>query len=620
LSKYVFKRFNSCLSSSLSSLFRDLPRISNFSFHNLLPVNSDLNSLPSLKLLGFGCKFIPRPQSPSLSMFKSAIHLFVRRFAILDFFSNVVEKPSNSNFDKRFKTVSNWLPPTISPTAFHIVNFISNFTAALPSLVRNSSRSPLSKQLSRLKSNPFVKIVQSDKNLGLCALSIFDYNKLIQTHLLDFTHYSCLGSMSDPLSSWKTISDDIWQQHGILLARFRRYFPKEAQIFKFLKASQFKLPIFHILPKLHKSGNLTSRPIVGAVNWITTNWAIFVCSVLELIELKFVLRNSFSLVEQLESKPVTGNAILITADVASLYTNMSLPLLFDFLARRGVEPFIIDIIMFICHQNYFLYGSKVFKQLDGIAMGTNCAVHCANIFLSFFDEEFAPFFSFYSRYIDDIFAIFDGSESDLDLIFLKMNNAIPGITLNFTYCRTSVDFLDLTIFKHDGLICFHTFQKALNIYQYLPPTSFHPPACLAGFIKGELIRFMRCNTLLKHRRLLFLLFFRRLVVRGYSSRFLNRIFSKVSIFSRGPNQVKPSQPTLIPLVIPWTRSPAIKLLKDLMIQLNKHMVQSEDVKFLIAFKRNPNLLQLCSRSNISFEQERILSGQDSSEEAPFGQD
>lgn len=54
--------------------------------------------------------------------------------------------------------------------------------------------------------------------------------------------------------------------------------------------------------------------------------------------------------------------------------------------------------------------------------------------------------------------------------------------MNVTTSTTAVAFLDLTVYKHENKIAFRTFQKELNVYQYLPRQSQHNPACIRGYI------------------------------------------------------------------------------------------------------------------------------------------
>jgi len=581
-------------------------RISNLSFHNFLPPGFAHCSSNNLNLLGFGSKFCPRPVEPSFSVYADAFSSLIRRFRILDYFQNCVEELESEPFDPRFKTVSDWIPPFNTDVCNRICNFISNFKRSI--LVRSSfqKQCSISRKLKQLLRNKFIKIVPSDKNLGLCIFTIEHYHKMVSVHLSDEIHYLRIGSSSS--SIWKQLLRSVCRSHIALLKQFDSLFPNCRQISRFLHGSERRLPIFHVLPKLHKkSASISSRPIVGAVSWITTRWSIYLCSILEKVSCPFTLSNSLSLISQVENHLVSQDCFFVTADVSSLYTMMSVTRLANCLRSKNVSEFDISVAMFICNSNYFKYGSTVYKQLDGIAMGCNAAVHFANIYLDSFDQHFAPLFKFYRRYIDDLFFIFEGPEFMLQSIFNRMNAFIPDIHLSFHFSTVSVDFLDLTAFKFEEKICFKTFQKVFNIYQYLPPFSLHSPACISGFIKGELIRFVRSNTLLSDRFIFFQLFRKRLLARGYSNNYLSKIFASVDISIRRPVSSNARSRFVIPLVIPFYRNLITQRCKYLAHFLNQHFMDLDsEHRFLVAFKRNPNLLQLCHRSNISKDQEAHL--------------
>lgn len=453
--------------------------------------------------------------------------------------------------------------------------------------------------------NKFVKIVSADKNLGLCIFSIQDYDKMVHVHLSDRLHYISIGLISS--SEWQQVFKLVCKSHAVLLKRFRIVFPDSVQTFRYLSDFKRKLPVFHVLPKLHKcSISISSRPIVGAVQWITTNWSVYLCSVLEKIACSYTIVNSLSLVSKVEFLNLSDDEFLVTADVSSLYTMMSLGRLFSSLRTKNVSDFDIAVADFVCNSNYFRYGSMIYKQVDGIAMGCNAAVHFANIYLDEFDHKFAPVCKFYCRYIDDLFFVWKGSEYLLQSLFNRMNAFIPGIKLNFSFSKSTVDFLDLCIFRHRDQLLFRTFQKPFNIYQYLPPFTFHNPACISGFIKGELIRFVRSNSLPIDRVLFASLFRKRLLARGYCNSYLSRIFNSVSFSDRRP-VIRNTSQRIIPLVLPFYRNNITLRCKDLIRYVNQHFLEIDcPVKFLIAFKRNPNLFQLCSRSNISLTQEELL--------------
>ncbi len=60
---------------------------------------------------------------------------------------------------------------------------------------------------------------------------------------------------------------------------------------------------------------------------------------------------------------------------------------------------------------------------------------------------------------------------------------------------TSVNFLDLNIsINLHNKIEISTFQKAMNLHLYIPPSSTHPPSCLKGLITSKLFRYKRQNS------------------------------------------------------------------------------------------------------------------------------
>ena len=94
--------------------------------------------------------------------------------------------------------------------------------------------------------------------------------------------------------------------------------------------------------------------------------------------------------------------------------------------------------------------NKMYKQLDGVAMGSPLGMALANIFVGFhesrlFDNTVKP--GVYSQFVDDTFAIF-GSELDCDHFKGKLNLLHPA--LKFTAEKeqnNSLNFLDVLVEK-----------------------------------------------------------------------------------------------------------------------------------------------------------------------------
>ena len=503
-------------------------------------------------------------------------------------------------FHPKIRTSSTWLPQGAN---IYAVDMCENLHNRIVSCILDRKR-PLEKasnlflKLRSFLNIPQLKIVGSDKNSGLVAMHILHYDAMVKQHLNNDLIYQLIG-MSN-CSDWNFLLSGIQRDHKNLILRLRGLeLPKYTK--KFLLNSGITLPIFHCLPKLHKK-NTPGRPIVGAPDWITTKWSVLLDVLLSNYFPPYALKNSLKLVEEIELHSIRSTQIFVTADVASMYTNMNLDRLYAVIQDISQKSVFVDILKFICTNNYFLYGDNIYKQLEGIAMGTPVAVICANLYMTQFDSFFAQRTFFYKRYIDDIFFILDTEFHDLLEIQTQMNNFIPGIKLEFTSSFFSVDFLDLTIFRNSSdRVCFKTFQKITSCFQYLPYSSCHHPSTISGYIKGELIRYTRINTVLYDRQTQFNKFYSLLLQRGFSHKYLKKIFFSIDLQNRQPIANRMSSSVIrIPFIIPFYNNALRKKLIEILRNVNESS-SSRTLKFEIfpSYTKNKNLLELTSRSNIS---------------------
>ena len=82
------------------------------------------------------------------------------------------------------------------------------------------------------------------------------------------------------------------------------------------------------------------------------------------------------------------------------------------LKNKYTEDDIINMLEFLVDNIFVVFGGKVFQQIVGIPMGTNCAPLLADIFLYFIQsllstgkKKLASQFNFIYRYIDDVLSI-----------------------------------------------------------------------------------------------------------------------------------------------------------------------------------------------------------------------
>ena len=102
----------------------------------------------------------------------------------------------------------------------------------------------------------------------------------------------------------------------------------------------------------------------------------------------------------------------------------------------------------ICSESIFVYNNAVFKQQDGVAMGSPLAPLLAEWFVSKVENQVIDQSSckpkYYRRYVDDIFALFD-STSNRDAFFNSLNAAHPNLRFTMEVATTSLPFLDISV-------------------------------------------------------------------------------------------------------------------------------------------------------------------------------
>jgi hypothetical protein len=493
---------------------------------------------------------------------------------------------------------------------------LSNIETALHEYKTNNPsrnfRSAESQLLKTIRDDfPSIIFKPADKNLGLVAMDVGEYDQMVLEHLNDRTTYKKVASNS--LTSARLLKK---LNSGYQLFVSNQFWTMDES--KFLKHQPlFKVPQFHCFPKLHKPGRLKGRPIAGAVQWITTPISRILDRRLQPLLQPYdtILLNSEQLVTDithLNDYLPNGPIYMITGDVSSLYPNIDLDLLFTIVER--VDFSLTELCRFVCNNNYVKYGTDVYHQTSGLAMGTNAAVNLANLFMA---EVIDPYINsrprhllYYKRYIDDLVIFWTGSLEEWSRVAQNINRIHPKIRINFTEPSTETCiFLDLNITWNPMTrkLCTSVYQKELNRYMYISPLSCHVPHVFKGFIYGELTRYCRLSTDVYSYQQLKNIFLQRLLGRGFSRRFLAPIFQKHSWSHRFNERRHQDQRQLLPLVLPFSRRPNIGHLEAI---FRNYRYSFDDYlgysKVALVYSRNANVSDLLTSSSLSSSQMRHL--------------
>ena len=256
-----------------------------------------------------------------------------------------------------------------------------------------------------------------------------------------------------------------------------------------LYSSGSSFGILYGLPKVHKD-NIPLRPILAAYNLPSFPLAKFLVPILSSLT-----TNSYSLLNSSKFIPEVlqqdSNSYMASFDVKSLFTNVPLNETIEIILnklfttdttlvhgfdknsfKKMLELAVLD--------THFIFDKKLYKQVEGMAMGSPLGPTFANIFMCYLEEQlieqcpaaYKP--TFYRRYVDDTFVLFrDQSHADLFLNFI--NGIHPNIRFSMDVeANDRLSFLDISISRHNNEFVTGIFRKGtftglgLNFFSHCP--------------------------------------------------------------------------------------------------------------------------------------------------------
>ena len=241
-------------------------------------------------------------------------------------------------------------------------------------------------------------------------------------------------------------------------------------------------------------------------------------------------------------------------------------------------------------------------------MGTKMAPAYANIFMAELEEGLLRNYHttpiLWKRYIDDILCIWPGPPDSLKEFIRFLNGSHRTIKFTYECSETTVDFLDVTIYKgkryhNTGILDFKPFFKKTNKFQYLEYSSSHPRNTFGGIVRGELTRLLRAcsdkQEYLKIQRKMYQIFRDR----NYPKTLLERALESVPFESRPQTlekKEKSSQKYDTFLVVEYTPDLDIKQLRQ---TLKPNQSDEKQVPTpCLSLKRPKNLSQKLVRAKL----------------------
>jgi len=179
---------------------------------------------------------------------------------------------------------------------------------------------------------------------------------------------------------------------------------------------------------------------------------------------------------------------MITYDVKDLYVNIpidgTLKITENQLLKNNDKhktKQIIAILKTILAQNCFTFQDAIYQPNKGVAMGSPISDTMAEIFLQDIENRHIKLLpdskniTFYTRYVDDIFIIYDTTHTTAESIHKYINNIHNCLQLNPTHeNNTQINFLDLCINRKTNKLEIDIYRKPTTTDITINYLSNHP--------------------------------------------------------------------------------------------------------------------------------------------------
>ena len=329
------------------------------------------------------------------------------------------------------------------------------------------------------------------------------------------------------------------------------------EICKFVKPVGTRPGIMYGNCKVHKQqvdGCPPFRPILSALQTPTYNLAKFLVPLLNpLTKNEYTVKDSFQFAEEIyEQDPTLSIGSL---DVDSLFTNIPLDETIDIcvnqLFENTVEAFtnseLKQLLSLATKESYFIFNGLLYKQIDGVAMGSPLGPSLANAFLPYHEKNwlnncqqgFKPVF--YRRYVDDIFILFKSNDhlksfqSFLNSCHLNMSFSME------TEKENKLSFLDVEVIRKQGKFTTTIYRKPTFSGVYSNFETFLPSVYKFGMVHTLVYRCFRiCSNWTQfHTELIYL---KRIFQKSsYPKNFIDKCFKR---FLNNVHLIKENVPTV----------------------------------------------------------------------------
>lgn len=305
-----------------------------------------------------------------------------------------------------------------------------------------------------------------------------EYDNQIETLLNDENIYTKLKK--DPTNQIQTKLNNI-------ISNIHKKGKIDWKLSKFLKSYNGIAPAIYGLPKIHKI-NTPLRPIVSCIQSVTYNFSKFLESFITptLGKSNFHIKDSWEFAEFIKNITIPENYILISLDVKSLYTNVTLDLIEPAIKNRWIDiskntnldfDTFLNVIKFVINELYFRFNEKFYKQISGLPMGLPLSAPLANLVMEELENLIIPKLPFnipfYKRYVDDIITAIPKNQIQQTLKIFNTYHPRLQFTIEIE-TKSCISFLDILLIRSNNQIKIKWYRKKIASERFLNFKGINP--------------------------------------------------------------------------------------------------------------------------------------------------
>ena len=348
--------------------------------------------------------------------------------------------------------------------------------------------------LKSLSKNQNVVIQKSDRDKSIAIIDKNKYLKKMRNILSDCSKFTKVSIAEDKQLNF---IDHVEKDVTDLLKDLKKSEGTSETVYKILKPRGSRSGILYGLCKVHKQlvDNCPPfRPIMSAIKTPTYNLAKFLVPLLESITTNMhIVKNSFEFAKEIADKE--PELFMTSLDVESLFVPLCDSLFSNNAKVNNINRTDFEKLLRAALQNnFFNFERKIYKQIDGVAMGSHLGLTLANAFLCLHEQiwlnecpdKFKPVY--YRRYVDSIFALFRSPDH---LEKFKNYSNSKHRNMRFTCEKehnNSIPFIDVLITRTSNGFKTSVYRKLIFSGVYSNFNSFIFEEYKVGFIFTLLFR------------------------------------------------------------------------------------------------------------------------------------